>query len=233
MSNAIENIYKILGPRATRDFCLAATEDVFLRSVSVVEALTKFVETRNNSRLTSILKAELPKDNYSGPAFRRGLAAAKKLRENLKIDVKDPRGADKLFEALQIDTSNPSHMPQNDILDLGFSGAIDRDDDIAKIALLQPEELNRRFSAGRAAYLAWVSERKSRRLVTNAVTRDQQASRQFAAEILVPQDYLKSLAGPKGQLHPDQVREAALNRRATPDVAFKQAYNAALTVRAL
>jgi hypothetical protein len=93
--------------------------------------------------------------------------------------------------------------------------------------------LHRRFSAGRAAYLAWVSETQSRKLATNAVTRDQQASRSFAAEILIPQAYLKSLAGSKGELHNDQVREAVRLRRVMPDVAFKQAYNAGIRVGAI
>jgi hypothetical protein len=233
LGSAIEQIYKILGPLATRDFCLAATKEVVLRSIQGAEDLTKFLEKTKNARLTSILDTGLPQDNYSGPAYRRGLAAAKALREKLKIEIKDPSGADKLFDALHIDTTIRYHMPKNDMIELPFSGAVDRDNDKAKIALLQEDELNRRFSAGRAAYLAWVSEPQSRRLVTTAVTRDQQASRQFAAEMLVPQAYLKSLAYQKGQLHPDQVREAARNRRATPDVAFKQAYNAALIVRAI
>jgi hypothetical protein len=68
--------------------------------------------------------------------------------------------------------------------------------------------------------------------MTNAVTRDQQASRQFAAEILVPQEYLKRSAR-DGRIGYDHLRDVAAQRRATPDVAFKQAYNAGLEVVAI
>jgi len=69
--------------------------------------------------------------------------------------------------------------------------------------------------------------------MTNAVTRDQQASRQFAAEILVPQSYLKVLAQSKGKLSHDHVIEIGPSRGAMPDVAFKQAYNAGISVAAI
>jgi len=94
--------------------------------------------------------------------------------------------------------------------------AIDRQGNVAKIALLAEGISHRRFAAGRATYLTWVSGNQARRLMTNAVTRDQQASRQFAAEILVPQSYLKNLAHSKGMLSYDQVIEIAQSRGAMP-----------------
>jgi hypothetical protein len=110
----------------------------------------------------------------------------RRKRERFGIEIKDPRGADKMFDRLNIDTSHGAGL--SDISALPFNGAIDRHDTLAKVALLQDDVLHRRFGAGRATYLAWVSEQQSLRLVTNAVTRDQQASRSFAAEILIPQD---------------------------------------------
>ncbi|HYY31760.1 MAG TPA: hypothetical protein VE860_27695 [Chthoniobacterales bacterium] len=232
LSRAIERIYALLGPVATRDFCLAATEELAKRAIPDTEALNRHLREAPDAALAPLLEVQLPPDIYHAPSWRRGKLAAKNVQDKFGINTKNPRGADIIFEQLNIDISREIHTPTAGFT-LPFSGAIDRHDRAAKIALLQPDLLHRRFGAGRAAYLAWVSEAQSRRLVTNAVTRDQQASRSFAAEILIPQGYLKTLAGPKGELHSDQVREAARLRMVMPDVAFKQAYNAGIRVHAI
>lgn len=233
LSKAIEKIYDLLGPRAMRDFCLAATRELVERSIRDTEAVNRQLQEVPDSALTPLLDVPLPQENFHAPSWRRGKQAAKNVQDKFEINIKDSRGADIVYERLRIDVSRETGVLANDGYTSPFSGAVDREDSAAKIALLQPELLHRRFSAGRAAYLAWVSETKSRRLVTNAVTRDQQASRSFAAEILIPQAYLKSLAGPRGELHSDQVREAARLRKVMPDVAFKQAYNAGIRVHAI
>jgi len=233
LGDAIERIYNLLGPRATRDFCLAATGQMVEASVRSTEIVHQHLQEAPDTALERLLDVQLPPENYHAPSWRRGKRAAQNVREKFGIDIKDPRGADIVFERLQLDTSRQTHVPTNNNFTPPFTGAIDRHEGTAKVALLQPDELRRRFSAGRAAYLGWVSEAQSRRLVTNAVTRDQQASRSFAAEILIPQAYLKSLAGPKGELHDYQVREAARSRRVMPEVAFKQAYNAGIRVGAI
>jgi hypothetical protein len=229
LSGALERIYGILGARATRDFCLAATRDFVKTSIHGTETVTQYLSRAQDVKLASLADVHPPAEHYSRPSWLRGMQAAKKLRERFGIDIKDPRGADKLFDRLSIDTSHGAGL--SGISALPFNGAIDRHDSLAKVVLLQDDVLHRRFGAGRATYLAWVSEQQSLRLVTNAVTRDQQASRSFAAEILIPQDYLKALAGGNGRLHYDQVMEAARERHVMPDVAFKQAHNANLRVR--
>jgi hypothetical protein len=234
LATALERIYEILGSRAARDFCLAATSDVLASSARGAESVAAYLSKVRDSELSPLLGAVLPPENYSRPSWLRGMQAAKNLRDKLRIDVKDVMGADNIFERLQIDTTSNVNLPElNDAAALPFSGAIDRSDSTAKVALLQTDQLHRRFGAGRVTYLAWVSEAQSRRLVTNAVTRDQQASRSFAAEILIPQAYLTRLAGSKRELHYDQVREAARERRVMPDVAFKQAHNAGIRVGAI
>jgi hypothetical protein len=231
LGDAVGQIYNYLGDRATRDFCLAATEPLVEASILSAKVVSQHLQEAPDIALAQLLDVPLPRENYHAPSWRRGKQAAKNVRERFGIDVKNPGGADIVFERLKIDVARQVDIPDNACV--AFNGAIDRRDGTAKVALLQPELLHRRFSAGRAAYLAWVSETQSRRLVTNAVTRDQQASRSFAAEILIPQTYLKSLAGSKGELHYDQVREAARLRKVMPDVAFKQAYNAGIRVHAI
>jgi hypothetical protein len=208
------------------------TKDVAENFVGRAQSLVSALESATQAKLDRLLRATFPKDNFHAPSWRRGIQAAKNVREALQIDVKDDLGADKFFETLEIDTSTRASF-QNDGGDIPIAGAVERHDQQAKIALLQPDEAPRRFSAGRAAYLAWVSESDSRRLVTNAVTRDQQASRQFSAELLAPRAYLLSLAGPKRELHYDKVREVALRRRVRPDVIHWQAHNEGIRVGAI
>ncbi len=228
LSESLERIASVLGPGAIRDFCLATTPEQLSNSVALAEELVDKVARAVSSNLSALGRVDLPSDNLNAPSWRRGMQAARNLRDKLGIDPKDNEGATKIFHALELDTRQTVLSRTNSQLML--SGGIDRGDDTAKIALFQEGELNRRFAAGRAAYLAWVSGVNSRRLMTNAVTRDQQASRQFAAEILVPQSYLKQVSGKTGVLGYERLREMASSRGAMPDVASKQAYNAGLTV---
>ncbi len=229
--SAIETIYGMLGKRAMRDFCLAASPEEVSDAVPVTEQMAAALDGAARSKLGALLSAKLPPENFGAPSWRRGMQAARSVREALGIEIKDPRGADRLFDALGIDPSTPEQVANHRILP--FTGAIDREGDTAKIALLQADEPHRRFSASRAAYLGWVSEANSRRLVTNAVTRDQQASRSFAAEILIPQAHLKSISANRGALRRDQLHEIARQRRVMPDVVAKQAYNAGIRVETI
>ncbi|MGK3946091.1 hypothetical protein ABK046_48050, partial [Streptomyces caeruleatus] len=54
---------------------------------------------------------------------------------------------------------------------------------------------DKEFSAARAAFLAWTGSETSSRLVTTARTRQQRASRAFAAELLAPAAFLKKRLG--------------------------------------
>lgn len=230
LSNALCQIYEILGARATRDFCLAATSEAVEKSVHPTEGVAEYLRKATTAKMAPLADVRLPPENFARPSWMRGMQAAKNLREKFNIMPSDTRGADKIFEKLEIETAtyNVHLAGVNDIAALPFSGAVDREDTTAKVALLQVDELHRRFGAGRVTYLAWASESTSRRLVTNAVTRDQQASRSFAAEILIPQAYLKRLAGSSGKLDHEQLRMVARERRVMPDVARKQAINAGI-----
>jgi hypothetical protein len=211
---------------------LASTEAQVIHAVPFAEDLRSALERSSGLRLSPLLGVRLPPENYVAPSWRRGLQAVRNVREALNISSKDPSGADKFFEALGIDTSVTVQVRATNGAP-PLTGAIDRNQTEAKLALLQDKELQRRFAAGRAAYLAWVSEDKSRRLVTNAVTRDQQASRQFAAEILIPRRDLELQSGDGRELRSDQILEVARQRKVMPDVAFWQARNAGIRIMAI
>jgi hypothetical protein len=228
ISDALENMADILGARAVRDFCNAATADELLQSVTVVEEIIAKVLKVRRSNLRPLIRARLPADNLNAPSWRRGTQAAKCIREQLDVDPKDPDGPTKIFRALEIDTQQTVLSRRNS--QLNFGGAIELEGETGRIALFQESEEHRRFGAGRAAYLAWVSEPNSRKLITGALTRDQQGSRQFAAEILVPQSILKQAADRNGTLNYERPRDIASSRGAMPDVAAKQADNAGIRV---
>lgn len=228
---AVETMQGTLGARATRDFCLAATPPEMEVSKSYLDAVTRTLERAPEAALTPLLRVDLPPENFGAPSWRRGKTAAERVRTFLGVSAQNANAADILFDRMHIDPATRTPIDNREEAAAPFSGAVAREDGKANIALLQKELAARRFSAARAAYLAWVSEANSQRLVTNAVTRDQQASRSFAAEMLIPQAFLLSLAGSRKELHVEQLRDAARIRRVMPDVAFKQATNAGIKLQ--
>jgi hypothetical protein len=226
--SATERMLDVLGERATRDFCLAADAGTLQAFSPYLDAVATALEKAPEAALDPLLKVALPADNFAAPSWRRGKAAADRVRSNLGIGVQNANAADILFERMSMDPGVRTTLANSG--EEPFVGAVARSNGKVNVALLQDDLAKRRFSAARAAYLAWVSEAQSRRLVTNAVTRDQQASRSFAAEILIPQAHLLSLAGPKKTLHMEQLHEAAQSRKVMPDVAIKQATNANIKI---
>lgn len=173
---------------------------------------------------------ELPVDDFSKQSWTRGLTVAMRTGFTLDIETMDDSGADKFFDRLNVDTTACAQADTGNIEEPPpFAGAVERDDTLFRTALLQPNEGDRRFAAARSVYLAMVSEGKSRRLITQARTRDQQASRQFSAELLVPRAYLRAVAE-EGVLHEEQVREIARRRKANPNVVRYQANNTGIQI---
>jgi hypothetical protein len=228
IADAVDKLVDILGYRATRDFCLAASDEAVLAAVTPASFVEKSLQQSQKSSLSPILNVDLPEEDYSRDSWVRGLTAAMRVASALDIKPSDPHGADRILDILQVDTGNLVHSPSNSDR-LPFAGAVSRQEETLQMAFLQDKEEDRRFAAARSVYLAWVSESQSQRLVTQARTRDQQASRQFAAELLVPRSYLRSAAG-SGMLYDEQVREIARLRKTNLAVVRHQANNIGLTL---
>jgi Zn-dependent peptidase ImmA (M78 family) len=60
------------------------------------------------------------------------------------------------------------------------------------VILVPKISAQRRFAAARATYFFWTDAPDEEHLITSAATRDEQASRAFAAELLIPRDYIRS-----------------------------------------
>ena len=149
----------------------------------------------------------------------------------------DPEGGNAFFDALQLSAAldnvplvpNLSEAPL--ALDHLITGAVDRRDSVMRVALIEDDDIaRRRFAGARAAFLAWSGNQGAARLITDARTRDQQASRAFAAEILAPTSFVKSKAV-NGVLSLVRSRELAQTLGVSSMVIENQAKNAGLFVQ--
>lgn len=228
LSEAVDRLYDNIGERASLDLCMASSEQNILEIQGVVKAVGENLSEAHDTTLTPIGRVRFPDDNIAHPSWRRGKLAATNIRAELGIKSNDSYGCDKFFDKLCISTAQVNKYNLDSIV---FTGAIDRIDQSARVVLLQSREEARRFAASRAVFLAMTSDARSRRLVTNVLARDQQASRAFAAEMLIPSDYLLQRTNSR-RLGYDDVHEIARQRRAGVDVVKYQAENNGIVVEA-
>jgi hypothetical protein len=85
------------------------------------------------------------------------------------------------------------------------------------------------FAAARAAFLGWAHAVDDSHLLTTAITRDQQASRAFAAEMLAPAGYIRTRAANR-VLSDHAVREIAQALNAPAGAVSYQARHARIHV---
>jgi hypothetical protein len=229
IAELIERMQPILGERLLLDLCLASTPQTFPIAAGNAEEAIVLTRNARTSTLSPIETVALPNDNLAVAAYRRGVTGATFVRKRLGIKDNDPSGATKVFEALEVDTSVRGEARKNDE-EKSITGAVLREESKMKVALLQETEGKRRFAAARAIFAAWSSENPNEgRLLTSAVTRDQQANRAFAAELTAPRELLRSKAK-GGFLSRTSVYELADMLRIGADVVAKHAANNHLRV---
>jgi len=232
IANSLDLLVDVLGARATRDLCLASTPSILLKTTHAAQEIAAQIDAAPHADVAALSRMSLPDDNLHAPGWRRGLEAAKKLAREFRLDSCDIRAADVVFDRLGMDPSKRagSHFLGGDGRGwLPFNCAIKRNDTTARVAIVPEDETQRRFAGARAVYFAWISKPQEQRLATAAVTRDQQASRQFAAEILVPRACLQAQAV-RGVLSYGQAHDIAEKRRASPWVVYYQANNSGIRV---
>jgi hypothetical protein len=232
IENMLERLVSLLGEHQVLDLCLAASPANFSTAARAAEFANTAMSASRDASLEPLATISVPPDNPLLPAWRRGVQAAKRVRAKLGIEEMDPLGGQILLDKLKIDLGRAlSH--ENEPEPASIVGAVSRKEQCARIALLQAGTDRRRFSAARAAYLAWSAEdRTESRLMTNAVTRDQQASRAFAAETLIPFAYIRSQA--KSSTLPQHLLyDIASNANVEIDVVKKQAQNSGLQIASI
>lgn len=222
----LERVSEKLSPAETLDLCLTATVDDFFRSAKVAEIIHDAMQESAPVDLSRIRDISPPGDVSGSPAWRRGRDAARKLRVEFGIDETDIDGGTKVFESLQVDWRAKTPIELNGFAS-PIAGALQRRDERGSVAFVHDAASSRRFAAARAAYFFWTGEPDERRLLTNAVTREQQASRAFAAELLVPQAYIRGKAR-RSRVSWDQVDAIAELAMVSSDVVRHQAGNSGL-----
>ncbi|MBC9883109.1 hypothetical protein G8O24_38105 [Bradyrhizobium sp. INPA01-394B] len=221
----IERLQPLLGDRSLMDLCLASSAEQFPAVAGVAEQALEIVRDAPPSTLSPIESIGPPREILSLPAHRRGTQAAHILRKRLGISDTDVRGATRIFDMLKIDTARQSSSSSAASDEAAVTGAVVRDNDVMRVGLLQQKETKRRFSGARAIFSAWTAEDLTEsRLLTSAVTRDQQANRAFAAELTAPKALLQSRAK-SGSLSQSAVFDLAAELQVSADVVAKQAHN--------
>lgn len=224
------------GERVTMDLCLVAKPEEFRSFASRAISAYKLAGNAAESDLSALESLPPVPDRLTTPAWKRGVQYADRMRQHLGLNETNPASGIEALKILGIDLGNKgSHTetPEQQKSDEGMPivGAVVRDHNKAKIGLLQTTVRGRRFSAARGAFAVLISSNSESRLLTQAVTRDQQSSRAFAAELLAPISFLRKEAGPSRKLVNDQINDLADELGVYPGLVWKQAQNNGLTVK--
>jgi BMFP domain-containing protein YqiC len=226
IASLFEKLLPILGDRLLMDLCLVSRPENFEVVSHFAERARSDLRTVPLADIAPLASTPVPADNFNVDAWHRGKRAAGQIRNRFGISETDPRGATQIFEKLHIDPTAGSKI---DTTECPVSGAISREGSSARLALLQPVPVHRRFSAARGIFAAWTAEADQSRFLTSAVTRDQQANRAFAAELTAPIAFLRKHAK-RSRLKQDQVFDLAAELEIGADVVSKQALNNGLQV---
>jgi hypothetical protein len=194
----IDNVMEEIGGKISNsmliDLCDATNVGNFNRAAKLADVISQALAEAKPARLDDLLKASKPADT-SPRAYEWGYHATDAARSALGIAHDDPAGSAAFFERLQFDPSFGIEVSSEAANISLISGAVEREDGVTQVSLTGANRGHRKFAAARASFLAWTGAKESSRLVTTARTRDQQASRAFAAELLAPAKYLSKRLG--------------------------------------
>lgn len=225
----LETISARLGDVYTLDLCLASRPEELKVTSRAAQVAVAALSKSPDLNLTSIAQVPSPRDDRRTQAWRRGRNAANILRKHFSLSEADASGADRIFEKVGIDPSLKASIGDKDLQPerAAIVGAVKRDGTVAQISCIQKHEKQRRFTAARGLFSAWTA---GGHLLTQAVTRHQQSSRAFAAELLAPIEYIKKWRRGNA-ITPDDIYEICQSLMVGEDVVYKQAVNNGLAVR--
>jgi hypothetical protein len=147
---------------------------------------------------------EPPRDDLRIAPGEIGFLAASALRTRLGLGGQHPKKA--VDELLGGVASKEAVLTEKGPAPL--TGLIHRSNGVAHIGTVARSARQRRFRACAATYIAWLSKSGDMRAGTVAFTRQQQASRAFAAELVAPRQYLFERSGNTGLTEEDIEKEA-------------------------
>jgi hypothetical protein len=194
-------------------------------SAELAKRLCRVLPNASELNIEPLADVDLPEDK-APHAWRWGVDATANVRARMGITKLDPQGGDIFFERLGIDLGNLSTVPSEGSAEGLITAGLQRQDGETRIAVVGDSGRHRRFAAARAAFIAWTAPEKSSRLITRARTRDQQASRAFAAEMLAPIGYIRRrIGGGNLPVSSYRIEDIADELNVSPQVVQYQARN--------
>lgn len=167
-------------------------------------------------------------DDLSHPAWTAGEASATALRARSGFRNEPPkRAVDELFGAAVFPGVVASEVGPNSLM-----AVVRRLNTSAQLAIVARSARQRRFRACAATYVAWTSMAGEDRASTEAITRRQQASRAFAAEMLAPKEALLDRA-PRHGFDSEDIEEIASDFVCPSSTIMWQAHRAGITLRGI
>ncbi len=207
------------------DLCMGATPENLV--ASAFAAVKMHLALADAAEIDLAALPSLPKDQIGAQAWRHGYKSASVLRGHFGLRDRDIHGASAIFKNVGVSADAPDFPFKN--ADLPVVGETSREGSHGRMVLAPNAIPSRLFAAARAIFFFLSSGDRDYRLLTDAATRDQQASRAFAAELLVPRDYLREHA-PGQKLPWSVVHEVIELTGAALDVVKFQASNCGLTL---
>jgi hypothetical protein len=221
----LEGLSDDLDHKVLADLFQAADVASIGRSSELAKRLYHALPNASELNIHPLADIDLPEDK-APHAWRWGVDATANVRATMGITNFDPQGGDTFFEHLGLDIGNLSTVPSDGGAEGLITAGLQREDGDARLAVVGDSYPHRRFAAARAAFIAWTAPEKSSRLITRARTRDQQASRAFAAEMLAPIGYIRrKIGGSNLPVSSYRIEEIADELNISPQVVHYQARN--------
>jgi hypothetical protein len=230
IERALDKVSEVLKEHQLFDLCRVSTPDTFIASAALAHQIGGALHRAAEIDLSRLIRIPVPSERPALPAYHSGYEAARKLRAHFEIKENDLDGAGKIFRQLNIDPKLRNYDAQSGAEeDPPIVAATARDQDRGKLVITPEISAQRRFAAARGAYFFWTAGSHEECLITDAVTRDQQASRAFAAEILLPKSYVRSIAK-NHKISGQAIFDLAEREDVSPRLIRWQAHNDGISV---
>lgn len=216
MSQVSDSVFEDISDVAFIEELLPTTE--WLASVKDV--------WQNAPQVDLAVFGDFPVDQLNAVAWEVGRHAADVFRQNTGADRSNPRrNLEQVFGGILLRKSASfSEAPAS------VAALISRKNSVANIATVARSAREQRFKVCTAAYIGWAGMPGEDRVATSAFTRNQQASRAFAAELLAPRIYLENRA-PKHGFTSDQIEDIAGELICPYETVVWQAHHAGIPLR--
>jgi hypothetical protein len=222
IERALDSASKVLKDQQLLDLCLTATADNIVKAAYVAAVMHGVLDRSQEIDLAAMPPP--PAEQPGLPPWKYGYQAARMLRSHMSVGDKDIDGAAIIFDRLHVDPAAKPDGALSGVESPILIGGTSRRESTGRMVLGPTAKQSRKFAAARATYFFLTGKNGDQRLITNAVTPDQQASRAFAAELLVPQTYIRA-RGDGGRLKWDKVNAIAQDAGVSADVIKLQASN--------